>query len=107
MEAAELRLREWFAFCVVAVVVWRRSARFVGEGGSEGLLLRSEFALIVAIEFAFEFISTDGVDGIRFIFGVDETGAIAYVVDFRRFDVVFGSTVLVEMMVGRLRCILC
>ena len=76
-----MRLREWFAFCIVAVVVWRWSARFVGEGGSEGLLLRREFSLIVAIEFAFEFVSTDGVDGIRFVFGVGETGAIVNVVN--------------------------
>ena len=85
MEAAELRLREWFAFCVVAVVVWRWSSRFVGEGGGEGFLLRSEFSLSkIAVEFAFELVLPDGVDGIRFVFGVDETGAIvdvAYVVN--------------------------
>ena len=101
MEAAELRLREWFAFCVVAVVVGRWSARFVGEGGSEGLLLRSEFSLIVAVEFAFELVLSDGIDGIRFVFGVDEAGAVVNVVDFWRFNVVFETTVLIKVVIGR------
>ena len=77
MEAAELLLRLWFAFCVVSAVVGRLSAWFVREGGSEGFLLRSEFSLSkIAVEFAFELVLSDGVDGIRLVFGVDEAGAI-------------------------------
>ena len=30
----------------------------------------------IAVEFAFELVLSDGVDGIRLVFGVDEAGAI-------------------------------
>ena len=99
--------RRRFAFGVVAAVVWSLIAWFVVERGSKGFLLRREFAEAASVGSAFESVATDGVDGVCFVFGVDETRAIIYVVDFRCFDVVFGSAVLVEVMVGRLRCFLC
>ena len=64
--------------------------------------------MIVAIEFSFELVLTDGVDGIRLVFGIDETGAIvdvAYVVNSWSLDFVSEAAVLVKMMVCCFCCI--
>ena len=53
--------------------------------------MRSGFAESSSIGFASESLASDGVDGVRFVFSVDEAGAVVCIVDFGgRYAVDFG-----------------
>ena len=109
MEAAEKGRR--FALGVVSAVVGRLILWLVLEGRGESLLLRRKFAEAASVS-AFKFVAADGVDGVSFVFGIDEAGAIidvvdlVDVVDFGCVCVVFKSAFFIKVMVGCFCCIL-
>ena len=64
METAYLLKRRRFSFGVVATVVLSLIAWLIGERGSERFLLRRVFAEAASVVSAFEFVATDGIDGV-------------------------------------------
>ena len=72
-------------------------------------MLRREFAGAASVS-ASEFLTADSVDGVCFVFGIDEARTIVDMVDFVDVvdtgcvDVVFQSAILIEVMVGCFRC---
>ena len=115
MESAELWGKR-FPFVVSALIrcliAWLvlegRGERFLlrREGWGKWFLLRRKFSLAASIEFAFESVVSDCVDGVCFVFGVNKAGAVVNVVDFWRFNVVFETTVLIKVVIGRFCCFL-